>query len=166
LSPTTLSLIAWLRDQSLRAPDAAIALSPVTDCTLASPSLRANVRTDVMLGPMFGPLARLPQWVLLWIGYLQTRINPCDPVVSPVRGDLANLPPTLLQACDAEMLYDDSCRYANRARAAGSPVQLQSWSLGVHAWQIFNPELTQARDALAEIGRFLAQVAPPGRKSD
>ncbi len=160
-----LSLVAWLRDQGLRAPDAAVALSPVTDCTLASPSLRANVRTDVMLGPTFGPLVRLPQWMLLWIGYLQTRINPSDPVVSPVRGDLSNLPPILVQACEAEMLFDDSCRYANRARAAGSPVRLQSWSHGVHAWQIFNPELTQARDSLEEIGRFLAQAAPPGRES-
>jgi hypothetical protein len=31
----------------------------------------------------------------------------------------------------------------------------------VHVWQIFNPELTEARDALAEIGRFLAEAAPP-----
>jgi acetyl esterase/lipase len=149
----------------LRAPDAAVALSPITDCTLASPSLRANVRTDVMLGPMLGPLARLPAWVLLWIGYLRARVNPRDPVVSPVRGDLANLPPTLLQACESEMLFDDSRRYANRARAAGSPVRLQSWSHGLHAWQIFNPELSPARDALEEVGRFLAQAAPPGHAS-
>ena len=39
----TLSLIAWVRDQGLRAPDAAVALSPLTDATLASPSLRTNV---------------------------------------------------------------------------------------------------------------------------
>ena len=57
----TLSLIAWVRDQGLRAPDAAVALSPLTDATLASPSLRANVRSDPMLGPLFGPMARVPQ---------------------------------------------------------------------------------------------------------
>jgi acetyl esterase/lipase len=153
-----LSLIAWLRDQGLRAPDAAVALSPFTDSTLASPSLRTNVRTDAMLGPLLGPLARLPPWMLLWLGCVQARINPRDPVISPVRGDLADLPPVLVQASEAEMLFDDSRRYVNRARAAGSPVRLQSWAHVVHAWQIFNPELPEARDALAEIGRFLAEA--------
>jgi hypothetical protein len=31
----------------------------------------------------------------------------------------------------------------------------------VHVWQIFNPELPEAREALAEIGKFLAEVSPP-----
>ena len=156
----TLSLIAWVRDQGLRRPDAAVALSPLTDATLASPSLRAHRESDAMLGPMFGRLARLPQVLLLWIGWMQARINPRDPVISPVRGDLSRLPPVLVQVSEIEMLRDDGRRYVNRARAAGSPVRLQSWDHMVHVWQIFNPELTEARDALAEIGRFLAEAAP------
>ena len=42
----TLSLIAWVRDQGLRAPNAAVALSPATDATLGSPSLKGNLDTD------------------------------------------------------------------------------------------------------------------------
>jgi acetyl esterase/lipase len=156
----TLSLIAWARDAGLRAPDAVAALSPLTDATLASPSMRANVHSDAMLGPLFGKLARVPRWVMLWVGWLQTRINPSDPVVSPLRGDLSRLPPVLLQASEVEMLFDDSRRYANRARAAGSAVRLQYWNHMVHVWQIFNPELTEARDALAEIGKFFDAAAP------
>jgi acetyl esterase/lipase len=162
----TLSLIAWARDAGLRAPDAAAALSPLTDATLASPSLRANVHSDAMLGPLFGKLARVPRWVMLWVGWLQTRINPSDPVVSPLRGDLSRLPPVLLQASEVEMLFDDSRRYVNRARAAGSAVRLQYWNHMVHVWQIFNPELTEARDALAEIGSFLNAAAPRGAAVD
>jgi epsilon-lactone hydrolase len=156
-----LSLIAWLRDQRIRSPDAAVALCPLTDSTLASPSLRANVRSDAMLGPLFGPLTRVPQWVLLWLGWIRNRINPRDPLISPVYGDLSNLPPLLVQASEAEMLLDDSRRYVNRAHAAGSPVRLQTWSHVVHAWHIFNPELSEARDALEEIGSFLAAASPP-----
>ncbi len=156
-----LSLVAWVRDAGLRAPDAAVALSPLTDATLASPSIRNNVRTDAMLGPLFGKLARVPRWMMLWGAWLHTRINPSDPVVSPVRGDLSRLPPMLVQASEVEMLRDDARRYVSKARAAGSPVRLQTWNHMVHVWQIFNPELTEARDALAEIGRFLAEVAPP-----
>jgi len=157
----TLALIAWLRDHGLRAPDAAVALSPATDSTLASPSLKANLRSDAMLGPLFGPLAKLPQWLLLWIGWIQNRINPRNPAISPVYGDLSNLPPVLVHASEVEMLLDDSRRYVNRAQAAGSPVRLQTWNHVVHAWHIFNPELTEARDALEEIGKFLAAASPP-----
>jgi epsilon-lactone hydrolase len=155
-----LSLISWVRDQGLRAPDAAVALSPLTDATLSSPSLRNNVRTDPMLGPLFGAMARVPQTLLLWFGWWQTRIRPCDPVISPVRGDLSRLPPVLLQASEVEMLFDDSQRYVNRAQAAGSPVRLQRWAHMVHVWQIFNPELPEAREALDEIGKFLNAAAP------
>ena len=103
----TLSLIAWTRDTGLRAPDAAVALSPLADATLASPSIRANMHNDAMLGPLFGKLARVPRWLTLWLGWLQT------------------------------------------------------WNHMVHVWQIFNPELSEARDALAEIERFLSAIAPP-----
>jgi acetyl esterase/lipase len=156
----TLSLIAWVRDEGLRAPDAAVALSPATDGTLGSPSLRTNIATDAMLGPLFGPLARVPRSALLWLAWLRHRIRPNHPVVSPVFGDLSNLPPVLIHASDLEMLLDDSVRYTNKARAAGSPVTLQTWNHMVHVWHIFDPELTEARQAFDEISKFLASHAP------
>ena len=161
-----LALIAWVRDSGLRAPDAAVALSPLTDATLASPSLRKHVESDPMLGPLFGKLARVPQPLLLWLGWLFGRINPRDPVISPLRGDLSRLPPVLVQVSEAEMLRDDGRRYVNRARAAGSPVRLQSFAHMVHVWQIFNPELPEARQALAEIGKFLGAAAADAGQDD
>jgi monoterpene epsilon-lactone hydrolase len=162
----TLSLLNWLRDGGHRAPAAAVALSPLTDATLASPSMRKHIPSDPMLGPLFGKLARVPNWMLLWFGLLQTRINPSDPLISPLRADLSRLPPVLVQASEVEMLYDDARRYVNKAQAAGSPVRLQSWSHMVHVWQIFNPELPEAEQALAEIGRFLEAAAPRERLSE
>jgi acetyl esterase/lipase len=152
----TLSLLAWVRDAGLRPPNGAVALSPLTDGTLASPSLRSNVASDPMIGRLFGWLAKVPHAPLLLYTWFQTRINPSDPVVSPVYGDLARLPPVLVQASEAEMLRDDSRRYVNRAIAAGSPVQLQTWDHMVHVWQIFYPELAEGREALEEVRKFLA----------
>nr|WP_295782711.1 alpha/beta hydrolase [Rhodoferax sp.] len=152
----TLSLIAWVRDHGMRAPDAAVALSPATDGTLGSPSLRNNITTDAMLGPLFGPLAWVPRSALLWVNWLRARIRPNNPVVSPIFGNLAGLPPLLIHASDVEMLLDDSVRYTNKARAAGSPVTLQTWNHMVHVWHIFDPELTEARQAFEEIRKFLA----------
>jgi acetyl esterase/lipase len=156
-----LSLLPWLRDAGHRQPDAAVALSPLTDSTMASPTMRAHVHSDAMLGPLFGALARVPQPLLLWFGWLQNRINPRDPRISPLRADLSGLPPVLVQASMVEMLRDDAQRYVNKAQAAGSPARLQLWDHMVHVWQIFNPELPEAEQALAEIGRFLQAAAPP-----
>lgn len=162
----TLSLIAWVRDQGLRAPDAAVALSPATDSSFGSPSLRANRPTDLMLGPVLGGLTRVPRAVLLWSSWLLMRINPRDPVVSPVYGDLSRLPPVLVHASEVEMLRDDCRRYVNRAQAAGSPVRLQTWNHMVHVWQLFNPELPEAQQALAEIGKFIAAASPPSPSTE
>jgi len=160
----TLSLVAWVRDAGLRAPDAAVALSPLTDATLASPSFKAHVHSDALLGPLFGAMARVPRYLMLWGGLIQTRINPRNPTVSPVYGDLSGLPPILVHVGEQEMLRDDARRYVNRAQAAGSPVRLQTWDHVMHVWHIFNPELTEARQALDEIGRFLAPISPPAER--
>jgi len=157
----TLSLIAWVRDNGLRAPDGAVAFSPATDATLVNPSLRANVATDPMLGPMFGKLTRVPQTLLLWFVWWQNRLRPCDARLSPVYGDLTRLPPTLVQASACEMLVDDARRWVNRARAAGSPAQLQTWAHMVHVWQLFHAELPQGREALEAVRRFIAQTDGP-----
>ena len=154
----TLSLIAWVRDLGLRAADAAIALSPATDVTLTSPSLVSNLRSDHMLGPAFGKLLAVPNLLLWWVSWYTNRIRPADPVVSPLRGDLSGLPPVLVQVSEAEMLLDDARRYVAKARAAGSPVELQTWPHMVHVWQIFTPELPEANQAYDGIARFLAQV--------
>ncbi len=155
----TLALIAWARDQGLRVPDAGVALSPLTDSTYASPSFISNLASDALLGPLFGAITKVPRYLLLWGSLFQNRINPRNPVVSPVYGDLAGLPPILVQVGAQEMLRDDARRYVNRAQAAGSPVRLQTWDHVMHVWQIFNPELTEAREALDEIDRFLAGVS-------
>ena len=154
----TLALIAWVRDQGLRAPDAALGFSPAVDATLSSPSLIGNIPSDPMLGPQFGKLAKVPRILLLWVAWFSSRVRPSDPIVSPVRGDLSGLPPVLIQVSEAEMLFDDTRRYVAKAQAAGSPVEMQHWPFMVHVWQIFNPQLPEANAAFDNIAEFLASV--------
>ncbi len=154
----TLSLIAWVRDQNLRAPNAAVALSPAVDATLTAPSLRSNIASDPMLGPQFGKLARVPKVLMWWSSWFMSRIRPADPIVSPLRGDLSGLPPVLLQVSEAEMLFDDTRRYVAKAQAAGSPVLMQHWPFMVHVWQMFTPQLPEADAAFENIGEFLQSV--------
>lgn len=151
----TLVLIAWLRDARLRQADAAIALAPLTDATLSSPTMRTNVASDPFLGPSMGRVTRLPRSVLACLTLFANRMTPKNPLMSPLRGNLAGLPPTLLQVSATEMLFDDAQRYANKARAAGSPVELQVWNDMVHVWQLFFAVLPESRDALQEIAGFV-----------
>ncbi|PFG09411.1 MULTISPECIES: alpha/beta hydrolase [unclassified Marinobacter] len=151
----TLALIAWLRDQRLRQADAAIALSPSTDMTMTAPSNRSNIATDPMLGPMFGGLQKVPLPVLWWFSTATFRMRPASPVASPLRGPLHDLPPTLIQVSDCEMLADNARRYAAKAQAAGSPVELHIWQGMVHVWQIFGPMLPEADEAFDDMAEFL-----------
>ena len=151
----TLVTLAWARDQGLRAADAGIVFSPSTDVTMTSPSLFANIPTDPMLGPAFGALSKVPKLVLWWSTWITSRMRPSDPLVSPLRGDLAGLPPILVLVSEQEMLFDDAYRYVTKAQAAGSPVELQSWPYMVHVWPIFNPELPEAEEAFANIAEFV-----------
>ena len=151
----TLSLAAWVRDNGLRAPDALVALSPLTDNTFSGASIRGNATSEIMLKPVSRVLNRIPQFIKSWWIVLAHRVRPGNPVASPLLGSLSDLPPTLVQVSGAEMLLDDARRYVYKAHASGSPAKLQIWSDMVHVWQLFDPQLPQAAEAWVEIGRFL-----------
>lgn len=151
----SLALSAWVRDQGLRAPDAVVGLSPLADSTFSGPSIAENLESDVMLGPLFSVLLRIPPFIGRWFFVLQNRIHPANPLVSPIFGDLSNLPPTLIQVSAAEMLRDDAYRYVRKARASGTQAEAQSWAHMLHVWHIFYPEVTEAGEAWDEISKFV-----------
>ncbi|WP_298918578.1 alpha/beta hydrolase fold domain-containing protein [uncultured Algimonas sp.] len=150
-----LMLINWARDAGLRPPDAAYALSPSVDSTAASPTFKANLETDLMLQPLLRPLVKVPRPLLLMGMRRSIDMNPSHPDVSPVFANLSDLPPTLVQASRDEMLHGDAVRWVNKARAAGSLAELQSWSHMPHVFQIFDDVLPEAHDALDAAADFL-----------
>ncbi len=153
----TLMLLAWSRDANLRQADRAVALSPNTDSTGSSPSMREHIATDPMLGPSIGKLSRLPNSMLRFGVLLLARMRPDNPLISPVYGDLSNLPPTLIQASECEMLLDDSRRWVSRARAQGTDARLETWPGMVHVWQMFEPLLPEAGEAMDRLAKFLRE---------
>ena len=153
-----LALIAWIRDQGLRQADATVVLAPSTDLTLTAPSNRDNIKTDALLGPMAGGLSKIPLPVTWWGTLLGFRVSPTNPLASPLRGRLHDLPPTLIHATDQEMLLDNAKRYTTRARNAGSPVELHIWPGLVHVWHMFRQQLPEAEEAFEDIRRFLEEI--------
>ena len=107
-------------------------------------------------------LARLPEAYVVFSPIVD--VFPVIPVFflllpSPLLGKLHDLPPTLVQVSDSEILFDDARRYVNKAVDYGSVAKLQVWENMPHVWHIFYPDLTQANDAFLEITRFIKQNA-------
>ena len=150
----TLVLLAWIRDTQRAAPNAALALSPVTDARFVSPSIRGNVDSDVILRPLAKRLAWVPGFLIGLAGRFMAGHNASDPVVSPLLGDLAGLPPILVLASDCEILRDDGRRYVNKAVDAGTDASLMLWDNVPHVWPVFYPDLPEAGEALEQVDMF------------
>lgn len=151
----SLTLVNGLRETELRQADCVVVYSAPTDSTASSPSIRANFETDLMLQPLIRPFLKLPRIALLTGFKKMAGYHPTDIAISPIHDELSNLPPTLLQVSTAEMLHDDSVRYANKLREAGSPVTLQSWNHVPHVFQMFTNYIATASDALDLACEFL-----------
>ena len=151
----TLSLLSWIRDSQRPVPNAAIALSPVTDMRMRNPSIKSNSEQDVILSPLYKLFNRLPRLLIMILNYFNTGYRATHPDISPLHGDLANLCPILVHASDHEMLRDDARRYVNKALEAGTEAKLQLWSHMPHVWHIFYPKLAEADRAFEQIRLFI-----------
>lgn len=154
----SLAVVAWARDNQLPEASGVIALAPLTDSTLSSPSWHTNIPSDPVLGPALGKLMRIPRRILALGSRYTTGAPVNDPYISPLLGELSNLPPTLLQVSRDEMLFSDSQRYANKAAANGGDVTLQVWPTMVHVFQAFGPELPEAAEAFDNMAIFIKKL--------
>ncbi|MEH6550783.1 MAG: alpha/beta hydrolase [Pseudomonadales bacterium] len=154
----TLMLLAWARDNKLRQASGAIALSPIVDSGLSGSAIQKNARVDPLLGTIAKIVNRTPRALLMWLLTLQNRMRPANPLLSPIYGDLSGLPPLLIQASESEILIDDARRYVNKARAQGSPAELETWHGMVHVWQGFGRDLPEAEEAYNNIANFVQRV--------
>jgi monoterpene epsilon-lactone hydrolase len=83
--------------------------------------------------------------------------DPRHPYASPLYADLHGLPPILIHVGDAEVILDDSTRFATRAHLAGVDVTLEIWDEMPHVFQAFAGLLPEADQAVAQIGSWLRE---------
>ena len=81
--------------------------------------------------------------------------DPAHPYLSPLYADLSGLPPLLIQASSTEVLLDDARRVADRARAAGVPVDYEVWPKMPHVWHLWTPFVPEAKQALDRAAQFV-----------
>ncbi len=141
-----LSLIIRARDEGLALPGCAVTLSGWLDLRVTSDAITRNATADpLMTGDMIRDMATL------YMGDIPLD----DPRASPALADLKGLPPVYLQTSDADILEDDSHLFAERAKAAGVDVTIESWPGMIHVWHAFAHIIPEARDAFARIATIL-----------
>lgn len=79
---------------------------------------------------------------------------------SPSRAALHGLPPSLIQASSAEMVFPDAEAMTASLLAAGVRAELQVWDHQVHVFQAAAGVLPEAAQALEEIVSFIDDVIP------
>jgi len=102
-----LAVVTAMRARDEGMPQAAglVLLSPVLDWTFSGASIQRNDGLD--------PLFRTSS-VNSLAPYYGAGVDPQDPRLSPLFGDLTGLPPALLMVGSSELLLDDSVRFAAR----------------------------------------------------
>jgi len=141
----TLATIIALRDKGIELPGGGVSISPVTDLTCSAGSFKANAGKDI---------APLNSWSV-WTGYYIGDNDPGLPHLSPLKADLAGLPPVLLCIGTNEIHLDDTVNFAKKAKEQGTDTTLMVWEGMVHAFPIMSPLFPEAKKAMEGICAFI-----------
>lgn len=136
--------------EGLPMPAALVLLSPAVDLTESGDTFRTNAGVDHVLGSL-GSISRL---------YAGDRPLD-DPSVSPLfteLGDLAGLPPTLLQSGTRDVLLSSTVRMHRRLRDARVDAELHVFEAMPHGG--FGGDTPEDHEVEAEVRRFLDRYRP------
>jgi acetyl esterase/lipase len=144
----TMATLLALRDAGDPLPTAVCLMSPWLDLAAEGESMDSRAKHD----PWFRP-KDIPEIVEKYCSKYDTK----NPLVSPVYADPSNLPPTLIQVGDHEILLSDSTRMADKISEVGGYVTLQIWPDMWHVFQLFVGLMPESKRAINDISIFLKQ---------
>jgi len=136
-----LSVVLKAREEGLELPGEIVGFTPWFDLTCATLATEADAG-DPMITK--GALQAFAGW------YLGGH-DASDPAVNALQADLKGLPQTLFAAATRDVGYRDALAYAEKARAAGVDVTVETFHGLVHNFQMFAnlPEASKVIDVTA-----------------
>lgn len=146
----TLALLMALRDAGMALPACAVTLSAWTDLAATGESLKTRADEDPFVsGAMIEAMA----------GTYLAGADSRHPHCSPLYGSFKGLPPLLMQVGTAETLLDDTLRVAEKARAEGVDVTVETYEDLFHVFQQLGGDLPERLQAIERIGAFIRTYA-------
>ena len=125
-------------------PRAVVLISPWLDATADDAEVHAAAATD--------PLLSVPGLLVagaMWAG----TDDPADPNISPLKGNLSGLPPTMVLTGTRDLLNVDAHRFAAAATASFVDVTMVNEPGLLHDFPLF--PIPEGRRARAQIGDFI-----------
>lgn len=142
----TLALLLKLRDTGKPLPACGVTMSPWTDLTGSGASIRLRNDIDDMLDG-----TKLTETAALYYGDTPAT----HPLVSPLFAKLENLPPLLIQVGTAEILWDDACSFAEKAKLAGNDCTFEIYENMPHVFQLGADFVPEAKAAVKKIADYI-----------
>lgn len=146
----TLALLQALRNRGAALPGGAFLISPWTDLAARGASIDENDERDAMF-----TADTIRRGAMRYAGTLPLD----DPRVSPLYGGFDKLPRLFICASTTEVLRDDAVRTADKAKAAGVPVELHLEEGLVHIWPLFAPVMPESGRTVKKIAAFIRGAA-------
>ena len=141
-----LALAMKLRDEGKPLPEKMVLFSPWLNVEMDNPETAAWEERDNMLA-----LPGLQEAADLYCG----KENKKKPYISPLSGDLNNLPPSYLMVGTNELLLPDCRKLRKKAQEAGWNLKYEEWEEMFHVWMLNIPFLPEAREAINKILQFI-----------
>lgn len=137
------AVLDW-RDRGLPLPERLALFSPWLDISMSNPASAAAEANDVVLG--ISGLVQCGEW---WAG----GDDPHAPKLSPLFGNLADLPPLDVFTGTHDLLYPDVQKLAQKVALSGGEVHLQTAQAGIHDYVLatMTPEAQAAFHYLAGV---------------
>ena len=131
-------------------PDIALQLLiyPVTNADFDTPSYIGNAEGYLLTRASM-------QW--FWDHYVPEAERRGEPYAAPLQGDLAGLPPALVQTAEYDPLRDEGEAYATALRAAGCEVAATHYDGLIHGYFGMQEAVAAARPAMREACDALAK---------
>ncbi len=130
------------RDRGTPAIKFQLLIYPVTDAACDTPSYVENAEGYFLTKDAM-------QW--FWNHYIQNDADRMHPYASPLRASsFAGLPAALVITAEYDPLRDEGERYAERMRAAGTPVELTRYDGMIHGFFTMSALIDQGKEAIRQ----------------
>lgn len=140
-----ISTLLALKNTKEPLPAASFCISPWTDLHQSGGSFESRKNVDPLINPIVSKAM-----ITDYAGEADLK----EPLISPIFGDLRDLPPMRIHVGTDEVLYDDAVRLHDLAIKANVDCSIFVGEKMFHVWHSFAAIMPEARNAIKDLGEF------------